>query len=141
MSISICSSHSGKRGFKGRRRSAALGVIGFVAALALLSLVLAPQTTVLAQTAGAKVTSVDPGTGKVNDQITVTGTNLGKATVSGVYLSDDKDDFKATIVDQDAGKIVMKVPQVKAGSYNISILVGGATGSLLIQPIHFSVEE
>jgi hypothetical protein len=111
-----------------------------IATLALLALVVAPHRAVFAQ-ASSKVTAVDPGTGKVNDQITVTGTNLGKTTVFGVYLSDDKDDFKATIVDQAADKIVMKVPQVKAGNYNISILIGGPTGSLLIQPIHFSVSE
>ena len=123
-----------------RRTSSLITAALFLAVFALLALAAAPRHTVLAQ-GGSKVTAVDPGNGKVNDQITVTGTNLGKTTVTGVYLSDDKDDFKATIVDQDTGKIVLKVPQVKAGSYNISILVGGPTGSLLIQPVRFSVEQ
>src|ERR1700758_2881150 len=47
-----------------------------------------------------QVTGVDPDTGKVNDTVTVSGSNLGKASVSSVYLSDDKNDYKATIVDQ-----------------------------------------
>jgi hypothetical protein len=84
-----------------------------------------------------KVTAVDPGTGKVNDSVTLTGENLGKATVSGVFLSDDKDDYKATLVEQETGKIVLKVPQVKSGGYNISIQEGD---KILILPLHFTVQ-
>lgn len=84
------------------------------------------------------ITSVDPASGKVNDSITVTGTNLGKRSISAVYLSDDKNDYKASIVEQDDTKIVMKVPQVKPGSYNVSIQKGN---SIYIQPIRFTVEE
>jgi hypothetical protein len=84
-----------------------------------------------------KVTAVDPGTGKVNDSVTLTGENLGKATVSGVFLSDDKDDYKATLVEQETGKIILKVPQVKSGGYNISIQEGD---KILILPLHFTVQ-
>jgi hypothetical protein len=84
-----------------------------------------------------QVTGVDPDTGKVNDTVTVSGSNLGKASVSSVYLSDDKNDYKATIVDQSDDKIKMKVPQVKAGGYNISVQVGD---KLFIKPIKFKVE-
>jgi hypothetical protein len=91
----------------------------------------------LAQNA-AQVTSVDPTSGKVNDTITLAGENLGKGSVSAVFLSDDKDDFKATIVDQSADKIVAKVPQVKAGDYNVSIQVGD---KLYIKPVKFKVEQ
>ena len=84
-----------------------------------------------------KVTAVDPGAGKVNDNVTLTGENLGKASVSAVFLSDDKDDFKATLVEQEAGKIILKVPQVKSGGYNISIQEGD---KILILPIHFTVQ-
>ena len=85
----------------------------------------------------SKVSTVDPATGKVNDSITVSGENLGKAAVSGVFLSDDKQDYKATVTDQADDKIVMKVPQVKAGDYNISIQTGNR---LLIQPVRFTVQ-
>jgi hypothetical protein len=95
----------------------------------------------LVQLAGAqnppKVTTVDPGTGKVNDSVTLTGENLGKASVSAVFLSDDKDDFKATLVEQEAGKIILKVPQVKSGGYNISIQEGD---KILILPLKFTVQ-
>jgi hypothetical protein len=74
----------------------------------------------------------------VNDTVTVSGSNLGKASVSSVFLSDDKSDFKATIVEQGDDKITMKVPQVKAGDYNISVQVGD---KLFIKPVKFKVEE
>jgi hypothetical protein len=84
------------------------------------------------------VTAVDPSSGKVNDTVTVTGENLGKGTVSAVFLSDDKTDYKATLVGQDKEKVVMKVPHVRPGRYNISLQVGNA---IYIQPVRFTVEE
>jgi hypothetical protein len=84
------------------------------------------------------VTGVDPALGKVNDTITVNGSNVGKESVSAVYLSDDKNDYRSTIIEQSNDKITMKVPQVKAGSYNISLQVGD---KLFIKPVKFKVEE
>lgn len=85
-----------------------------------------------------QVTGVDPNSGKVNDTVTVSGSNLGKAAVSSIYLSDDKNDYKATVVDQADDKITIKVPQVKPGGYNISIQVGD---KLFIKPVKFKVEQ
>jgi IPT/TIG domain-containing protein len=85
-----------------------------------------------------QVTAVDPDTGKVNDTVTVAGSNLGKANVSAIYLSDDKNDYRATVVDQGDDKITIKVPQVKPGGYNISIQVGD---KLFIKPVKFKVSE
>jgi hypothetical protein len=84
-----------------------------------------------------QVTGVDPASGKVSDTVTVSGSNLGKASVSSVFLSDDKNDYKATIVNQGDDKITMKVPQVKPGDYNVSVQVGD---KLFIKPIKFKVE-
>jgi hypothetical protein len=70
--------------------------------------------------------------------VTVSGSNLGKAAVSSIYLSDDKNDYKATVVDQGDEKITIKVPQVKPGGYNISIQVGD---KLFIKPVKFRVSE
>ena len=85
-----------------------------------------------------QITGVDPPSGKVNDTVTVMGENLGKGSVSAVFLSDDKTDYKATVVEQSDEKIVMKVPQVKPGNYNISVQVGN---TVLIKPVRFSVEQ
>jgi len=86
----------------------------------------------------AKVTTVDPASGKVDDTVTLTGENLGKDNVVGVFLSDAQDDFKATVVDQASDKIVMKVPKTKAGGYNVSIQV---KDRILILPLKFNVTE
>jgi hypothetical protein len=83
------------------------------------------------------VTTVDPASGKVNDSVTLTGENLGKESVSSVFLSDDNTDYKATVVEQAGGKIVMKVPQVKPGDYHVSIQVGD---KIFILPLRFKVE-
>jgi len=84
-----------------------------------------------------QVTGVDPNSGKVNDTVTIAGTNLDKAAVSAVFLSDDKNDYKAAVVEQSGEKIVIKIPEVKAGGYNISIQVGD---KLFIKPVKFTVQ-
>jgi hypothetical protein len=113
-----------------RRRNRCRSFVLLAAAVLLSPLILAQDAT--------QVTGVDPSSGKVNDSVTVNGANLGKGSVSAVFLSDDKDDFKATIVEQTAEKIVVKVPQVKAGSYHVSVQVGD---KILIKPIRFTVQE
>lgn len=105
--------------------------------LAGLGVALLLSLAALAQTA-PKITGVDPAMGKVNDSITVSGANLAKDSVTAIFLSDDKTDYKATIVNQEADKIVMKVPQVKPGGYNVSIQVGNG---ILIEPVRFTVEQ
>jgi len=84
-----------------------------------------------------RVATVMPSSGKVNDTVTLTGANLGKNSVSAVFLSDDKDDYKAQVVDQAAEKIVMKVPQVKPGSYNVSVQ---SADKIFIMPVRFTVQ-
>jgi IPT/TIG domain len=115
----------------GRRKANWYMCFALLAAAVLVSPIILAQGTEV-------VTSVDPSSGKVNDSVTVTGENLGKESVSAVFLSDDKEDFKATIVEQSADKIVIKIPKVKSGSYNISVQVGD---KILIKPIRFTVEE
>lgn len=115
----------------GRRLNWAVSLVILAAAMIALSGVrVGAQET-------ARVTGVDPANGKSNDTITISGENLGKAHVAAVFLSDDKDDFKATIVSQENDKIVIKVPAVKPGSYNVSIQ---AANAILIQPVKFTVE-
>jgi IPT/TIG domain len=84
------------------------------------------------------IASVDPSEGKVNDQVTVSGSNLGKSAVASLFLSDEKNDYKAAIVSQADDKVVIKVPSVKPGSYNVSVLAGG---KIVILPVRFKVDE
>jgi 5-methylthioribose kinase len=90
-----------------------------------------------AQAPGPKITSVAPLEAKVGDEITLLGENLGKGAVKAVYISDDKEDFRATVLSQAADKIVIKVPAVKPGTYNPSIEVEKA---LLIQAIPLKIQ-
>ncbi len=130
---------SGKRPdlIRARKKNAHHRARNSYRSLVLLAAAVLLSPFLLAQV-NAEVTAVDPSSGKVNDSVTLTGANLGKGTVAAVYLSDDKDDFKATIVEQSDEKIVMKVPQVKSGSYNVSVQVGD---KILIKPIRFTVEQ
>lgn len=110
-----------------------LAAFSMAALFALFAIALIPARAQM----GSRLTSVAPTSGKVNDSVSAAGDSLGKANVTKVFLSDDKDDYPATIVSQDATKIVFKVPEVKAGDYNVSIQVGQ---SLLIQPVRFTVQ-
>jgi hypothetical protein len=105
-----------------------------LAAAALLAL---PARLLVAQGTTPRVTAVDPPSGKANDMVTVTGESLEKSHVSAVFLSDDKDDHKVSVVSQAADKIVIKVPEVKPGDYNVSIQSGNA---IFIQPVRFTVQ-
>jgi hypothetical protein len=107
----------------------------FFALAAIVTLALAMPAG-LAQDA-SRVTGVDPATGKANDTVTIAGENLSKAKVSAIFLSDEKDDHKATVVSQETDKIVIKVPAVKPGDYNVSIQTGN---SIFIQPVRFTVQ-
>ena len=113
-----------------RNRNARTRLVLLAAVIFLSPLIFAQSTP--------QVTGVEPPSGKVNDSVTVSGENLGKNNVSAVFLSDDKNDYKATVVEQSAEKIVVKVPQVKSGKYNVSIQVGD---KLFIKPVRFNVEE
>ncbi|HWF39094.1 MAG TPA: IPT/TIG domain-containing protein [Candidatus Acidoferrales bacterium] len=110
---------------------------GNLRTLLLLMLAILLASPALFSQGAPKVSGVDPATGKVNDSVTVSGANLAKDSVSAVFLSDEKSDYKAVIVEQSADKIVMKVPQVKPGSYNISIQVGNG---ILIEPVRMTVQ-
>jgi len=111
-----------------------LAGLGIVAAAALLLL----QVSSLFAQGSPMITSVDPTSGKVSDTITASGQNLAKPRVAAVFLSDKKNDYKATVVEETDDKIVLKVPQVAPGDYNISIQVGNA---IFIQPVRFTVAQ
>lgn len=115
-----------------------LPFIALAAGLLLASLVLFAAPALRAQSASPHIASVTPNAGKSEDSITITGQNLGKDKVAAVFLSDDKLDHKAVVVDQESGKIIIKVPDnLKPGDYNISVQEGGA---IYIQPVIFTVK-
>ncbi len=109
-------------------------ILALAAALAAFALPVAPD---FAQDASPHIAAVTPNTGKSDTSITITGQNLGKDKVAAVFLSDAKLDHKAIIIDQEPTKIVIKVPQLKPGDYNISVQEGAA---IYIQPVIFKVK-
>jgi hypothetical protein len=113
------------------RRRSRYRRFAFLAAVAVLTPLLLAQSN-------PQLTGVEPPSAKVNDSVTLTGTNLEKSSVAAVFLSNDNDDFKATVTEQTPEKIVIKVPQVKSGVYRISVQVGD---KILIKPVRFTVEE
>jgi hypothetical protein len=121
-----------------RRGNGARVTCALLATGVLFATLILPGPRTFAQSTTPHITEIDPASGKVNDTVTVTGTNLGKGSVTAVFLSDDKSDFKATLVDQSGEKLVFKVPQVKAGAYNLSVQIGA---QILILPTHFTVEQ
>jgi len=121
-----------------RKKSIRRNVLAGLALLAAAATLLLSTPPLFAQAASPHIATVDPVSGKVNDTITVTGENLEKSHVSAVFLSDKKTDYKATVVEQSAEKIVMKVPQVAPGDYNVSVQTGN---TILIQPVRFTVEQ
>jgi IPT/TIG domain len=107
-------------------------------AIAALLLALATPFLLRAQGTVPRITAVTPGAGKTDDSITITGQNLGKDKVAAVFLSDAKLDHKVVVVDQEATKIVIKVPALKPGDYNVSVQEGAA---IYIQPVIFTVKS
>jgi hypothetical protein len=122
-----------------RRHSLRLGYLqagfAFLAAATLLAL---PANRLFAQSGSPSVANVDPASGKAGDTVTIAGANLAKPAVAAVFLSDDKSDYKAVVVEQNAEKIVIKIPQVKQGGYNVSFQEGTA---IFILPVHFTVQN
>jgi hypothetical protein len=104
----------------------------------MVSIVLVVLVVSLSGQGSPRVTSVAPTAAKIGANVTVIGENLGKANVAGVFVSNSSDDFPATVVEQTDGKLIIKIPKVKAGDYNISIQV---KTDILIQPIRLAVSE
>jgi hypothetical protein len=116
--------------------NAPFGVIHLRATVCVVLLLL--SSAALGAQGSPRVTGVEPVTAKIGATVTVLGENLGKANVSSVYLSDSSEDYKVVIVEQTSEKIVVRVPKVKAGDYNVSIQI---KNDILIQPVRLSVEE
>jgi IPT/TIG domain len=133
--LSLSSSPLAERVSFPRCRRARFTIWTFFAVAVAIALAM-PLPLLYAQSS-PQITAVAPTTGKVNSSITITGKNLGKDQVVAVFLSDAKLDHKAAVVDQEDTKIVIKVPEVKPGAYNISLQEGKA---IYIQPVLFNVQ-
>lgn len=84
-----------------------------------------------------RLTAVDPDTAKVGDAAVAKGENLGKGTVLELYLTDGKNDVKATITEQTSEQIKFTVPKVAAGRYR---LMTANKAAMIEQPVVLTIE-
>ena len=76
----------------------------------IVPLLLAACAAVQAQQPMPRMTTVDPGNGKIGDVLTVAGENLQKDQVAKVFLTDGKNDVPVEITEQSATAIKFKIP-------------------------------
>ncbi len=106
----------------------------------LIFLLVAACVVACAQSPLPKVTAAAPNTGKIGDVITVTGENLGKESVSKVYLIDDKTDLLVEITEQNATTIKFKIPARAAGRMRLMVLTAEAEPKQMVLPTRVTVE-
>ena len=87
------------------------------------------------------ISSVEPQSGKPGDLMTARGSSLGPESVAGVYLTDGKIDWKATIVEQSAAAVKFKIPEgVKPGRVALMVLTSGPDARLIEEPVKVTIE-
>ncbi len=102
------------------------------------ALLLAVSGSLLAQSY-PRCTAVDPDTAKTGDTVNITCTNVSKATVADLYLTDGKDDTKIAVMDHTEDKIKFQVPRMKPGRYHVAFLTANKA-SMIEQPVVLTVE-
>ena len=106
-----------------------------------LPLILAAGVAAFAQSM-PRMTGVDPGNGKVGDEITIAGENLGKANVAKIYLTDGKNDLALEVIEQTPTTIKFRIPaKMTVGRFALELLTTGKEPKLIEQPVKFTVEE
>lgn len=110
----------------------------FVFAGVMALLALAPAL----EAQSCRISSIDPGSGKVGDTVGATGESVAASSVEELYLTDGTNDFKVQIVEQTDSLIKFKVPdKIKPGRYSLMIKTKGKDSKLLEQPVRFTVDE
>jgi hypothetical protein len=108
--------------------------------LALVGL-LVIASTLGAQATYPRMTSVEPGTAKAGEEVTVAGQNLEKANIAEVYLSDGEKDLKVVLTEQTATVVKFKVPDaMKPGRFSLVVLTTTKPAKLIDQPVKLTVE-
>jgi uncharacterized protein YqfA (UPF0365 family) len=108
-----------------------------------LPLFLAASLAAFAQQSMPRMNTVDPGSGKAGDEITVAGENLEKAQVAKLYLTDGKNDVLVDLItEQTPTSIKFKIPaKATAGRFALMLLTTGKEPKLIEQPVKLTVEQ
>lgn len=104
----------------------------------LVGCVLGALATLAADIKSARVTAVEPDSGKVGEVALAKGENLDKDVVSDLYLTDGKHDTKVVMTERAGDSIKFKIPQIKAGRYR---LMTASKAAMVEQPVVFEVNE
>ena len=110
-----------------------------ILAIGLAALLLFPLT---GAAQSVEITSVDPPTAKVGDVVSATGEGIGSANVDELYLTNDAQDAKVTMIEQTDKLIKFKVPAgVKPGRWALMIHTKSGSGTKLFeQPVKVTIE-
>lgn len=108
--------------------------------LSLIGCLLMAGAAAWAQDALPRMSTVEPGNGKVGDVVAVAGENLDKANVVKVYLTDRKIDLECVVTEQTATALKIKIPEKATGRMWLMILTGGKEAKLIEQPVKVTVE-
>ena len=96
----------------------------------------------LASAAAPRLSSVEPNAGKPGDELLISGQNLDSSNVTKLFLTAGGKDHEVKIKEQTSDSIRFTIPEkVEVGSYNLMIQTGGATPTLMEQPVRCTVEN
>jgi hypothetical protein len=111
--------------------------------LPVMILAVAVPFLLAAQDVTPRFTTVEPMSGKVGTEITVTGEHIGKDLVAELYFTDGKNDIKTPMLTQTDTTITCKIPKgVKPGiRYRLMVLTKGKEPRLIEQPVRVEIEE
>lgn len=86
--------------------------------------------------------SVDKTEALRGDVVSATGSNLGKATVAGIYLTLGGEDLELKVIEQTDTLIRFEVaPKTKFARWSLMLLTAGASPTYIEQPVKLSVVE
>ncbi|MFN7998354.1 MAG: hypothetical protein U0Q18_32330 [Bryobacteraceae bacterium] len=88
------------------------------------------------------MTSVEPGSGKVGDVLSIQGVNLGPDFIAALYLTDGTTDVKVPILEQTATLVRFRIPpEAKPGRVALMILTKEKVPRLIEEPVKITVES
>ncbi|HTS31567.1 MAG TPA: IPT/TIG domain-containing protein [Bryobacteraceae bacterium] len=86
--------------------------------------------------------SIEPDSGKIGDVLVVQGANLGRTSVSALYLTDGNKDVKVAILEQTPTSIKFRIPpEAKPGRVALMVLTAGKEPKLIEEPVKLTVES
>lgn len=86
--------------------------------------------------------SVDKSEALRGDVVSASGSNLGKAVVAGIYLTQSGEDLELKVIEQTDTAIRFEVaPNTKFARWSLMLLTAGASPTYIEQPVKLSVVE